>query len=69
MATQENKKMVPLKDLNLSSRFLFDEVMEDAQTNQDVLSIILGREIPLICMTESEKEQRISPLARSVRSE
>lgn len=59
--------MVPLKDLNLSSRFLFDEVMEDAQTNQDVLSIILGREIPLICMTESEKEQRISPLARSVR--
>lgn len=42
---QEFKRIVPLKDLNLTDRFLFDEVMEDAQTQQDFLSIIFGREI------------------------
>ena len=35
-----------LKDLNLTDRFLFDMVMEDLQTQQDVLSIIFGRDIP-----------------------
>lgn len=45
---------VPLKDLNLSDRFLFDEVMEDPQTHQDALSIIFGREIPLLQKNETE---------------
>lgn len=40
--------LIPLTQLNLTNRFLFDEVMDDAQTHQDVLSIILGRDIPLL---------------------
>ncbi|MBS6395705.1 MAG: Rpn family recombination-promoting nuclease/putative transposase [Clostridiales bacterium] len=62
-----NSNMIPLKDLNLTSRFLFDAVMEDPQTHQDVLSIILGREIPLLEKSESEKELRVSPLIRTIR--
>ena len=31
---QDFKHIVPLKDLNLTDRFLFDEVMEDAQTQR-----------------------------------
>ena len=61
------QQLVPLTQLNLTNRFLFDEVMDDAQTHQDVLSIILGRDIPLLEQNISEKEHRISPLARSVR--
>ena len=42
-----NKKIniVLLKNLNLSNRFLFDEVMEDVQTHQNALEIIFGKEI------------------------
>lgn len=36
---QEFKHIVPLKDLNLTDRFLFDEVMEDAQTQQQTAQI------------------------------
>jgi len=61
------QQLVPLTQLNLTNRFLFDEVMDDAQTHQDVLSIILGQEIPLLEQNISEKEHRVSPLARSVR--
>ena len=61
------QQLVPLTQLNLTNRFLFDEVMDDAQTQQDVLSIILGQEIPLLEQNISEKEHRVSPLARSVR--
>lgn len=63
----KEKKRIPLKDLNLTSRFLFDEVMEDPQTHQEALSIIFGKEIPLLEHNETEKEIRVSPLARSVR--
>ena len=64
-----NKKLniVPLKDLNLTNRFLFDEVMEDRQTHRDVLEIIFQREIPLLEENETEKELRVSPLSRSIR--
>ena len=65
MKRQQNR--VPLKQLNLADRFLFAEVTEDEQANRDILSIILGREIPLLDKNETEKEGRISPLARSVR--
>lgn len=58
---------VPLKELNLTDRFLFDEVMEDSQVHRDVLSIIFGREIPLLARNETEKKLRISPLIRSIR--
>ena len=58
---------VPLKNLNLTSRFLFDAVMEDPATHRDVLEIALGREIPPLTRTESEKEFRRSPEARAIR--
>ena len=49
MSRQHNiAPIVPLKELNLTNRFLFDVVMEDPQTQQDVLSIIFGREIPAL---------------------
>lgn len=40
------KNIVPLKELNLTDRFLFDEVMEDPTIHQEVLSLILGRKFP-----------------------
>ena len=59
--------IVPLKELNLSDRFLFDEVMEDRAVYQDVLEIIFGKEISLRDPRQTEKEIRVSPLIRSVR--
>ncbi|WP_418745591.1 Rpn family recombination-promoting nuclease/putative transposase [Frisingicoccus sp.] len=61
------KKQKTLKDLNLIDRFLFAEVMEDVKTGQDILSIILGQDIQLISGSQTEKEYRISPLAKSIR--
>ena len=63
----KEQPMKPLKELNLTNRFLFAQVMEDAQTQEDVLSIILGREIHLLHPGQTEKEQRVSPLAKSIR--
>ena len=60
-------KRKPLKELNLTNRFLFDVVMEDPKTHQDVLSIIFGKEISMIVQNETEKEARLSPLIRSIR--
>ena len=54
-------------NLNLTDRFLFDEVMEDKQTHRDVLEIIFQREIPLLEENGTEKELRVSPLSRSIR--
>lgn len=64
-----NKKqnMIPLKDLNLTNRFLFDEVMEDPDTHRDALSIILGKEISPLKLNQTEKESRLSPTIRSIR--
>lgn len=44
MKNKKKQNIVPLKDLNLTDRFLFDEVLEDRETYQDVLSIIFGKE-------------------------
>lgn len=65
----KNKKIIPLKDLNLTDRFLFDEVLEDPRIHQEVLSIIFGKEVPLIDTNETEKELRVSPLLRTIRME
>lgn len=64
---KRKQNIVPLKELNLTSRFLFDEVMEDPNIHRDVLSIILNKNIPLLEKNETEKEMRISPAVRSVR--
>ena len=63
----KTKDLIPLKELNLTNRFLFDEVLEDPQTHQDILSIIFGRDIPLLEQNETEKEVRVSPHLRAVR--
>lgn len=59
--------MMPLKDLNLTDRFLFDEVMEDPETHRNALSIIFGKDIPLLEKNETEKEERLSSVIRSIR--
>lgn len=64
---KKKQNIIALSDLNLTSRFLFDEVMEDPQAHQDALSIIFERDIPLLKQNETEKELRISPFIRSVR--
>lgn len=63
----KKQNMIPLKDLNLANRFLFDEVMEDPETHRDVLSIILGKEISILKVNQTEKEGRLSPTIRSIR--
>ncbi len=67
MKNKKKQNIVPLKDLNLTDRFLFDEVLEDRETYQDVLSIIFGRDISLLDKPQTEKELRVSPLIRSIR--
>lgn len=64
---KKKKNMVPLQALNLTSRFLYDEVMENSEIHREALSIIFGKEIPPLAQTESEKELRISPAIRSIR--
>lgn len=57
----------PLKDLNLLDRFLFAEAMEDPVIMQNVLEILLGKEILLKYPPQSEKEQRMTPLKRFIK--
>lgn len=66
--TQGGKCMVEnvitkLENLNLADRFLFDEVMEDTQSYQDLVSILLENEISLLTRPQTEKELRLSPPA------
>lgn len=53
--------MESLSKLNLNDRFLFDETMEDKESYQAVVSILLENEIELLEKPETEKELRISP--------
>ena len=46
--TDKKSKMVPLSELTLLDRFLFDEVMENEQIHQLILEIILGKDIALL---------------------
>lgn len=56
-----------LKELTMLDRFLFAQAMEDPVVSQHILQIILNEDIHLLDKTETEKEFRISPLARSIR--
>ena len=56
--------MKSLKDLTLLNRFLFAEAMDDPV---NMLEIVLGREIVLKDLPQTEKEQRNSPLYRYVK--
>ncbi len=64
---QKKAQKKSLRQLNLLNRFLFAEAMEDPETMQMVLEIILGREVVLKYLPQVEKEERISPLYRYVR--
>lgn len=56
-----------LKDLTLLDRFLFAEVMDKPENLQTILEIILGHEIILKYLPQTEKESRKSPLYRYVK--
>ncbi len=64
---QMKLKQKPLKDLNLLDRFLFAQAADDPDTMRDILEIILGREVVLKLLPQTEKEQRSHPLNRYVR--
>ena len=65
--TERKSKMLPLSELTLLDRFLFDAAMEDKDFHKSVLQIILGKEITFLTKNETEKELRVSPLLRSIR--
>lgn len=56
-----------LDKLNLVDKFLFDEVMEDTECYQAVISILLENEIELLGKPQTEKEFRVSPQLRQIR--
>lgn len=56
-----------LRELTLLDRFLFNEAMEKPENMQAVLEIILGKEVVLKYLPQSEKEQRTSPVFRYVK--
>ena len=51
-------KAKSLQELTLLDRFLFSVVMEDNETLEDVLEIILGYPVPLKDKAQAEKELR-----------
>ncbi len=57
----------PLKDLTLMDRFLFAQTMENPLASRMLLEIIFGTRIKLLNDSETEKEFRRTPLARSIR--
>jgi len=61
----QNKKT--LKDLHLTERFLFAEAMEDPVISENMLEIIMEKNIHLHSRIETEKELRSSEFLRSVR--
>ena len=56
-----------LKDLNLLDRFLFAEAMSDPANMKNVLEIILGKDIVLAHLPQTEKEQSTFPGYRGIR--
>ena len=60
-------KKKELKDLDLLDRFLFAEAIEDPETMELILEIILGREVILKHLPQAEKEQRSFLWSRQVK--
>lgn len=63
----ENNVITKLEELNLVDKFLFDEVVEDREAYQALISIVLENEIELLEKPQTEKELRVSPQLRQVR--
>ncbi|EEG49435.1 hypothetical protein RUMHYD_01630 [Blautia hydrogenotrophica DSM 10507] len=49
--------MKHLKDSTLLDRFLFSEVIDNPKCLETVLEIILGRDVLLRCLSQTEKEK------------
>ena len=49
------QKQKTLKDLNLLDRFLFSQAADDPDTMRDMLEIILGREVVLKLLPQTEE--------------
>ena len=65
---EETKRTLkPLKDLNLMDRFLFAEATEDPFIMKSILEIILGKDIMLNHLPQSEKEMRTTPFNRFIK--
>ena len=65
---EETKKTLkPLKGLNLMDRFLFAEATEDPFIMKSILEIILGKDIMLKHLPQSEKEMRTTPFNRFIK--
>lgn len=65
--TNRKAAIKPLKNLTMLDRFLFAQAMEDPVVSENLLQIILEEDIHLLDKTETEKEFRTTPLARSIR--
>ena len=61
------EKYRSLNDLNLLDRFLFDEAAEDPVFIETVLEIILGQDIHIEGLPQSEKEERLHLLKKQIR--
>ncbi|MDO4545296.1 MAG: Rpn family recombination-promoting nuclease/putative transposase [Bacillota bacterium] len=55
-----------LEDMTLLDRFLFSEAIEDKETMELMLGIILGEEVELKEKPQAEKEERTSPGSKRV---
>ena len=62
-----NSIRTKLDRLNLVDRFLFDESMEDLETYQATVSILMENETVFQGRPETEKEFRVSPELREIR--
>lgn len=56
-----------LDSMTLLDRFLFNETVEDVQTYNDMIEILLENQVHLIPWTETEKELKVSPELRAIR--
>lgn len=63
----ESVKPRELRELNLLDKFLFDEAMEDRETYQMAVSILMENEVEFLEKPETEKELRVSSEIRQVR--
>ena len=53
------KPLKQLKDLTLLDRFLFSEVMENPKYLETILEIILGRDVLLRCLPQTERNRDV----------
>lgn len=65
---KEVVRLKTLQELTLLNKFLFDEAMDDPETYEALLRIILGdEELKLLTPSQTEKELRTAPWLRSIR--